>query len=103
MGEPTLVRPGSPFGTHPRLSIVSCVCRPAAGVDISFREAQATWTDLAPFADRRALQSAERLGLGSDAKSLSRLVTTAELPVLVSALVRANLAKTHDEILETAR
>jgi hypothetical protein len=73
------------------------------GVDIFFREVQATWTELAPFADRRALQSAERLGLGSDAKSLGRLVTTDELPVLASALVRASLAKTHDEILEAAR
>jgi hypothetical protein len=36
------------------------------GVDIFFREAQRAWSELYPFADRRALQAAGRLGLGAD-------------------------------------
>jgi hypothetical protein len=73
------------------------------GVDIFFREVQSTWAELAPFADRRALASAQRLGLGSDTKALGRLVPTDQLPVLLAALVRAGLDRTHDEILDAAR
>src|SRR5215218_2560391 len=43
------------------------------GVDVFFREAQVAWEELQPFADRRALQAARRLGLGSDARALARL------------------------------
>ena len=44
------------------------------GVDIFFREAQAAWDELYPFADRRALQAASQLGLGSDRTTLAQLV-----------------------------
>ena len=36
------------------------------GVDIYFREAQAAWEELWPFADRRTLAAAGRLGLPED-------------------------------------
>src|SRR5919197_1339334 len=43
------------------------------GVDIFFREVQVAWEELRPFADRRALDTAGRLGLGADARALERL------------------------------
>lgn len=60
------------------------------GLDIFFREVQRTWPELAPFADRRALAAAERLGLGKDAAALARLVDADDLPRLVAALVRVD-------------
>ena len=36
------------------------------GVDIFFREAQVAWEELFPFVDRRAAQTARRLGLDAD-------------------------------------
>lgn len=60
------------------------------GVDIFFREVQATWPEVAPFADRRALKVAGQLGLADSAQQLRRLVgSDRELTVLVAALVRA--------------
>jgi hypothetical protein len=43
-------------------------------IDNIFREAQVTWDELYPFADRRALQAAQRLGLGGDVRAFARLV-----------------------------
>jgi endonuclease III len=67
------------------------------GVDIFFREAQVAWTELAPFADRRALDAADRLGLPKDAGRLARLAD-GDFPQLVSALVRVDLADDFDTI-----
>ena len=72
------------------------------GVDIFFREAQVAWPELAPFADRRALQAAKRLGLPADARALQRLVGRRDLPRLVAALVRTALARDHGRVLEEA-
>lgn len=60
-------------------------------VDIYFREVQSAWPELAPFADRRALAAARRLGLGSTPEELDRLVPRRDLPRLVAALVRDDL------------
>lgn len=62
------------------------------GADIFCREVQVAWDELAPFADRRALEVAGRLGLGRDASTLAGLVGEGELPRLLSALVRMDLA-----------
>ena len=60
------------------------------GVDIFFREVQESWPEVAPFADRRALTTSQRLGLGGSARELRRLVSSdRELTRLVAALVRA--------------
>jgi hypothetical protein len=67
------------------------------GVDIFFREAQGIWEELYPFADRKSLQAAERLQLGRDARSLSKLVPQADFPRLTAALVRVDLQKAHEE------
>ena len=68
------------------------------GADIFFREVQVAWDEFYPFADRRALQAAGRLGLGSDAQALSKLVPKDELPALLTALLRADLDDALDEV-----
>jgi hypothetical protein len=60
------------------------------GVDIFFREAQAAWEELYPFADKRALQTARNLGLPDDADKLAERVDRKDFPRLVAALVRAS-------------
>jgi hypothetical protein len=44
------------------------------GVDILFREAQTIWTELYPFADKRAQRAARKLRLPAEPDSLARLV-----------------------------
>lgn len=73
------------------------------GVDIFFREAQAAWDELHPFADRRALASAGRLGVGRTAEELARQVSKKDFVRLVAALVRVELAGDHDTVIAAAR
>jgi len=72
------------------------------GADIFCREAQIVWDELYPFADRRALEAARRLGLEDDAGGLARRVPRQDFPRLIAALVRTGLAKDHDGVLEAA-
>jgi endonuclease III len=72
------------------------------GVDIFFREAQAAWAELRPFADERALKAAKRLGLGDSAEELAELVSEKEFPRLVAGLVRVEL-EDGDERVDDAR
>lgn len=73
------------------------------GVDIFFREVQAVWRELFPFADRRSLQAARKLKLGKDAHALAQLVSRRDFPKLVAALVRVGLAKEEQAVLERVR
>jgi hypothetical protein len=73
------------------------------GVSIFFREAQLAWDELYPFADERALRTAERLGLEGDAKALAKGVPKQEFPRLVAALIRVGLAKDVDAVLQHAK
>jgi hypothetical protein len=74
------------------------------GVDIFFREVQVAWEELYPFADRRALDAAKRLGLPGDARALARGHDPRSFTRLVAALVRMGRAKKErDEILAAAR
>ncbi len=73
------------------------------GVDIFFREVQAAWKELYPFADRRALEGARKLNLKDDAGALCRLVGEGEFPRLVAALVRVQTEGDQEEVLEEAR
>ncbi|MEV5546209.1 hypothetical protein AB0L35_08695 [Streptomyces sp. NPDC052309] len=58
-------------------------------VDAFYREAQLLWQELLPFADKKALDAADRLALGHDAASLQGLVQDdGEFVRLVDALVR---------------
>jgi endonuclease III len=72
------------------------------GVDIFFREVQVVWDELFPFADRRALDAAEGLGLPGDARALARGHDPRTFARLVAGLIRMRLAKDQDAILETA-
>jgi endonuclease III len=72
------------------------------GADIFCREVQVAWDELFPFADRRSLEAAGRLGLEDDAGSLARRVCRKDYPRLLAALVRTRLAKDFDGVLETA-
>lgn len=73
------------------------------GADIFCREAQIAWHELFPFADRRALEAASRLGLEDDAPKLAKRVAQKDYPRLLAALVRTDLAKDFDEVLAAAR
>jgi hypothetical protein len=68
------------------------------GVDIFFREAQVAWDELHPFADRRALDAAGRLGLPKDAEKLAELTSREDFARLAAALVRVELADAYDEV-----
>lgn len=72
------------------------------GVDIFFREVQSIWTEVSPFLDKKALQAAKKLDLGSSAEEVSSLVDSKDLPRVSAALVRAALAKDYDDILRDA-
>jgi endonuclease III len=72
------------------------------GTDIFMREVQLVWDELYPFADRRALSAAAKLGLGDKAQTVARWVEASEFPRLVAALVRTDLGKHHKEILAEA-
>jgi endonuclease III len=72
------------------------------GADIFCREVQIAWDELFPFADRRALDAANRLGLENDAARLARRVSRKDYPRLLAALVRTRLAHDFDEVLDAA-
>lgn len=72
------------------------------GCDIFFREVQVTWPELFPFADKRALKTADRLGLEADAFGLCELVGSDRYPALVAGLVRTAIARDFDTVLEGA-
>lgn len=63
------------------------------GADIYLREVQAVWPDLRPYADRRTLSGAERLGLPKAPQRLASLVDEAEFGRFASALVRVALGE----------
>jgi hypothetical protein len=72
------------------------------GVDIFCREAQLCWPELYPFADRKSLGSARKLGLPASPQALADLINRRRFPALLAALVRADLAKAHREIAALA-
>lgn len=73
------------------------------GAGIFFREVQVVWDELYPFADRKALDAAGRLGLDDTAEGLARMVDRRrDLPRLLSALVFADLAEETEDVLRRA-
>jgi hypothetical protein len=85
-----------------RVLLKECKGIGEVGADIFCREAQVTWDELFPFADRRALEAAGRLGLDNDANRLASRVARKDYPRLLAALVRTGLAKDFDSVLEAA-
>lgn len=74
------------------------------GVDIFFREVQAAWPELYPFADGRTLASARKLGLPANPKALAGLVRSrGDFTKLVAALVRVQLDRKHKEIQDEVK
>lgn len=59
-----------------------------AGASIFLREAQAVWTDVAPYVDDLTLEGARVADLPDDPSRLAGLVPSADLPRLVAACVR---------------
>ncbi|MGC3874329.1 endonuclease [Halomonas sp. GXIMD04776] len=72
------------------------------GADIFLREVQVCWDEFRPFADKMALKSSGKLNLGDDAETLAERVDSNDFTRLVAALVRTQLAKDHDRVLEVA-
>jgi len=72
------------------------------GANIFCREAQIAWDELHPFADRKALASATKLGLPGSADALAALVDRADFPRLAAALVRCDLAGDHEAVRKAA-
>ncbi|MGC4807768.1 hypothetical protein [Micromonospora sp. DT233] len=63
------------------------------GAEIFLREAQTVWPDLRPYADRRTLAGAKRVGLPASPDALAALVPADDFGRLASALVRAALGE----------
>ena len=72
------------------------------GTDIFCREVQTVWDELFPFADKKALAAAQRLGLGDDAGALAKLVSRRDFPRLLAALIRTGLSKDYESVLGRA-
>ena len=64
----------------------------AVGAAIFCREAQGAWDELSPFADERARDAAKSIGLPHSEAGLADLVDAADLPRLLAALTRADIA-----------
>ena len=72
------------------------------GAGIFLREVQGIWDEAYPYADRKVLESAGKLGLPTDGDQLARLVSKADFPRLASGLVRVGLRRAHDEVRRQA-
>ena len=75
-----------------------------AAVDVFFREVQVIWPEVGPFADRRALRAADRLGLARNLTELAAL-TGAEserLAWLAGALARVDADNRYTEMAAPA-
>lgn len=72
------------------------------GADVFLREAQAAWSELAPYVDARAREAAKALGLPTEPEELAGLVDPDQVPRLVAALLRTRLEHDADEIHDAA-
>jgi endonuclease III len=73
------------------------------GADIFLREAQAVWTDLRPYVDRKVAAGAQRLRLPNSPGKLAEIAGSAEFARLASALVRMSLdQKAANELVRGA-
>lgn len=74
-------------------------------VDIFFREVQSLWPEVAPFADKRALVAARKLGIGRTAEDLAHVAGgggPSRMAWVAGALARVELDKRYDEVRELA-
>lgn len=68
------------------------------GANIFFREAQAVWPELRPFADDATLKAARKLDLGKSPKDLAKRYGRDDLSRLAAALVRCDLANDYEAV-----
>ncbi|MDQ6675532.1 MAG: endonuclease [Chloroflexota bacterium] len=68
------------------------------GADIFLREVQVAWDEAFPYADRKVLRAARRLGLPADAEQLAKLVSRKDFPRLTAALIRIEPANEYDAL-----
>lgn len=74
------------------------------GADIFLREAQAVWSDLRPYVDRRVADGARQVRLPTAPDQLARLAGDGQLPRLAAALVRVALQpRLADELAPSGR
>ena len=73
------------------------------GAAIFLREVQIVWDEVHPFADRKALAAAGKLGLPDTAEGLAALVPRGDFPRLLAALIRADLARDLESVAIAAR
>ena len=73
------------------------------GADIFLREAQLVWDEVYPYADKKVLSIAGKLGLPSDPQRLSQLVAHEDFARLVAGLIRVSLEGAHEKIRAEAR
>ncbi|MGC5030949.1 hypothetical protein [Micromonospora sp. DT229] len=72
------------------------------GADIFLREVQTVWPQVRPYADRRTVAGARRLGLPATPDRLAGLVEEDEFGRLASALVRVALGEDSAEQINRA-
>jgi endonuclease III len=72
------------------------------GADIFLREVQAVWPEAYPYADRKVLEAAGRLGLPKNPKRLAALVPKKQFPRLCAALIRTSLRREYAEVKAAA-
>jgi endonuclease III len=68
------------------------------GADIFLREVQLVWSEAFPYADRKVIDTARRLGLPGDADELARLVPRKDFARLTAALIRTALARDYQQV-----
>lgn len=73
------------------------------GADIFLREVQGVWDEAYPYADKKVLDAADKLGLPQDPAGLAELVPKQEFARLTSALVRTAIARDYESVRLAAR
>lgn len=77
----------------------------ATTADVFFREVQPVWPEVAPFADKKALVAARKLGIGNSAEHLARYTGgggPARLAWLAGALARVEMDKAYPKVRRRA-
>jgi endonuclease III len=68
------------------------------GADIFLREIQTTWEEAYPYADRKVLEAATKLGLPGDAASLAELVPRDRFAQFAAGLIRIAIGKHYEAV-----
>lgn len=68
------------------------------GADIFLREVQLVWEEVYPYADKKVLEAAGKLGLPSEARQLSTLVAHEDFARLTAGLIRVDLGRAYAKV-----